>query len=304
MTHSLDAFQDHLAETLSQNTAVTYAKALEQALRDYPDDLLGILRRHGIRHSTRQTYRAALRQWAEWTGDDHLLARVVSSQVRRELKAAVREQHGRQARRYRVEPFSEAEEEAIRRTLREWREHFDRAPDGALAWRWPAISMMFALGLRAGADLALLTKADVDAALRDGVELVIASKGDKDRALPAVLVVDELKALRRLRGGRWKVLAEVISPGAKSPVDAAYERLRRMVKQLAAEAGLDPEGVHPHRFRHSAAHRLYEATGDLVKVKRFLGHENIDTTLRYLKAKQTQEIGNDLLAAMRRNREE
>jgi integrase len=302
MTRDLDGFQEHLAKTLSASTAITYASALERALRDHAGDLLGILRRKRTGASTRQTYRAALRHWAEWTGDDALLARLASSELRREMKAATRARHLDAPRRYRVEPFSTDEEDAILRVLADWKERFEEDPDGAFAWRWPAVSMMFALGLRAGADLARLTRADVDAALRDGVELTIASKGDKDRSLPVVLVVDELRALQRLRKGRWKVLAEVISPGARSPVDAAYEQLRRTVKALATEAGLDPRRTHPHRFRHSAAHRLYEATGDLLKVQRFLGHESLTTTMRYLRAKRTAEIGDDLLRARRRDR--
>lgn len=301
MSCSLDDFQAHLAQTLSQSTAVTYAKVIEQALRDHKHDLLGILRRTRISNASRQTYKAALRQWGRFCGDDDLLERLDSQKLRREIKIASRARHRVAGGRHRVEPFSESEERAVRAVLQGWREDFEADPDADLAWRWPAISMMFALGLRAGADLALLTRADVDAALRDGVELTIATKGDKDRSLPVVLVLDELRALQRLHKGRWKVLADVVSPRAKT-ASASYERLRRAVKQLAETAGIDPEKMHPHRFRHSAAHRLYEATGDLLKVKRFLGHEHLETTMRYLRANRTAEIGEDMLRAMRRAR--
>jgi site-specific recombinase XerC len=300
-TTHLDEFQAYLAETLSASTAMTYAAVIERALRDHPNDLVDLLRRSDISASTRQAYKAALRHWAQWRNDDALLARLDSPELRRELKTKVRERHTRSEVRYHVEPFSARDEAKILAVLQSWREDNEEWPERPLSWRWPAISMMFNLGLRAGADLALLTRADVEAALEDGVELTIATKGDKDRALPVVLVLDELKFLRGLKRGRWKVLADLISPGGKA-VDktrAAYERLRRMVKILAIEAGLDPVKVHPHRFRHSAAHRLYEATGDLLKVQRFLGHENIDTTMLYLKAKRTAEIGEDLLRARR-----
>jgi integrase len=300
----LDEFQAYLAETLSASTAMTYAAVIEHALRDHEHDLINVLRRPGLSKSSRQTYRAALRQWAEWVHDEDLLATLNSAELRREFKTAVREQHKRGSKRYRVEPFTAAEEEALLGVLHRWREDCEENPNDPLAWRWPAISMMFSLGLRAGADLARMTRADVDRALVDGVELNIATKGDKDRSLPVVLVTDELRMLQRLKKGKWKTLADVISPGGSGSVKAAYERLRRMVKELAERAGLDPSKVHPHRFRHSAAHRLYEATGDLLKVQRFLGHESLDTTMSYLKAKRTQEIGDDLLAAMHRNRED
>jgi len=296
---SLDDFQAHLAETLSSSTAMTYTAIIEHALRDHKDDLLDMLRRPDLSTSSRQTYRAAIRQWAEWRKDKKLLERLNSPELRRELKSAVREQHTRSKKRYRVEPFSPAEEVAIQMVLDRWREECEADPNATLAWRWPAISMIFALGLRAGADLARLTRADVEAALENGVELSIATKGDRERSLPVVLVVDELRALKRLNKGKWKVLSEVISPGAMVGLGAAYERIRRMVKVLAEEAGLDPAKVHPHRFRHSAAHRLYQATGDLLKVQRFLGHESLETTMSYLKAKRTAEIGEDLLRARR-----
>jgi integrase len=296
----LDDFQSHLAETLSQSTARSYAAVLERALRDHEGDLVDLLRRQDISTSSRQAYKAALRHWAQWRNDDALLDRLDSPELRRELKTAVRDRHTRTEKRYHVEPFSAHEEQEILAVLQSWREDSEEWPERPLSWRWPAISMLFNLGLRAGADLARLTRADVEAALEDGVELTIATKGDKDRALPVVLVVDELKFLRGLKRGRWKVLADLISPGKGADgTRAAYERMRRMVKILAIEAGLDPAKVHPHRFRHSAAHRLYEVTGDLLKVQRFLGHENIDTTMLYLKAKRTAEIGEDLLRARR-----
>ena len=57
-------------------------------------------------------------------------------------------------------------------------------------------------------------------------------------------------------------------------------RLRHIVKEAANAVGLP--WVHPHSFRHYCATSLYNATKDLLKVSKYLGHENIETTSRYL----------------------
>lgn len=40
--------------------------------------------------------------------------------------------------------------------------------------------------------------------------------------------------------------------------------------------------VHFHDLRHTFATRLWEATQDLVKIMKVLGHSNIETTMRYI----------------------
>ena len=57
-------------------------------------------------------------------------------------------------------------------------------------------------------------------------------------------------------------------------------------KRIAVRAGVDFEAgkVTSHTFRHSAATRLLRAGMDIVKVQRFLGHKNIESTLVYLHA--------------------
>jgi integrase len=162
--------------------------------------------------------------------------------------------------------------------------------------------MLFSLGLRAGVDLAWLARKDVDAALRNGVELVIVTKGSKERAVPAVLVLEELRFLASLEQP-WEILADLIVTDTDSErkVANAYERLRLCVKKLADEVGIPTKEMHTHRFRHNAAQRLYAATKDIKKVQEFLGHNDPKTTMRYLNKNRTEEIGQDLLAAMQRD---
>ena len=57
-------------------------------------------------------------------------------------------------------------------------------------------------------------------------------------------------------------------------------RLREMGKKLGVEK------VHPHKFRRTMATRAIEKGMPIEKVQKILGHEQIDTTLRYAMVNQ------------------
>ncbi len=293
-------FRAHLRKSVGESSATTYLRVVELALSKFPDDPMKLMLQRHLSNATRHTYQAALRHWADFAEDKALGERLRSKELRRTMKDNRRAEHAKRDRHV-VRPFSPEEERRIYTTLQRWREDADRP-----VWQWPAMSMMFMLGLRAGVDLAYLARRDVEAALRSGIELVIVTKGAKERAVPAILVLDELRTLYELEG--WEILADLIvsgrAPDSPRKVANAYEHLRLCVKKLADEVGIPPEEMHPHRFRHSAANRLYEATKDVKKVQEFLGHESLNTTLGYLKKNRTAEIGHDLLTAMKRGLEE
>ena len=55
-----------------------------------------------------------------------------------------------------------------------------------------------------------------------------------------------------------------------------------VVKEVLKRSRLKKE-VHPHTFRHSFAVHYLDNGGSLLRLKELLGHENIETTLHYLK---------------------
>lgn len=57
-------------------------------------------------------------------------------------------------------------------------------------------------------------------------------------------------------------------------------RLREMGKKLGVEK------VHPHKFRRTMATRAIEKGMPIEQVQKILGHEQIDTTLRYAMVNQ------------------
>jgi site-specific recombinase XerD len=290
-----EAFREYLEGLLSASSASTYLRAVNYALEHYPDDPIQLLHQKNLSHSSRHTYMSALRQWADFIEDKDFAEKLHSKELRRSFKDALRQQHSKKVT-HGVQPFSKDEEKSIFDVLANWREDYD-LPE----WQWPAISIMFALGLRAGVDLAWLTKTDVEDALRTH-QLTIVTKGSKERTVPAVTVLEELEALSKI-SRPWVILADLIATGGTQQVRVrnAYEKIRRCVKKLAEDAGIPQGEMHTHRLRHNTAERMYVASGgDIKMVQELLGHNSPNTTWGYLKRTRTDEIGELLLKAMKK----
>jgi integrase/recombinase XerD len=58
-------------------------------------------------------------------------------------------------------------------------------------------------------------------------------------------------------------------------------RFGQLLKELAAEAGLQPARVSPHVLRHSFASHLLAHGADLRSLQQMLGHADISTTQIY-----------------------
>jgi integrase/recombinase XerC len=72
---------------------------------------------------------------------------------------------------------------------------------------------------------------------------------------------------------------ELWDPHAK-PLSA--REVNRLVKKYARRAGLDPNDVHVHTLRHSAAMLMDEAGADVEEIRKFLNHESLNTTQTYM----------------------
>ena len=59
--------------------------------------------------------------------------------------------------------------------------------------------------------------------------------------------------------------------------------IEKMLKRAARKARLDPRRVRPHAGRVFFVTEAYEATGDLERVSRGVGHEDLSTTRGYLR---------------------
>lgn len=140
------------------------------------------------------------------------------------------------------------------------------------------LELLYASGARI-AELARLELADVnfsDASIR------LFGKGSKERIVPLYPVA--LEAVDRyMREGRPALLEDargntlfISTRGNAMSADS----LRRVFKQRAAQAGLDPS-LHPHDIRHAFATDLVEGGADLRSVQEMLGHASLSTTQVY-----------------------
>jgi len=188
-----------------------------------------------------------------------------------------------------TQPFTNDEIASILEVLDEWAYNSE-----VQTWVWPSLRLLIKLGLRAGVDLACIERKAVKKAIDNEEVLIISTKGEELRNLPISTVLEELEILYAHKD--WEILADLIAPHSqpKTRTDAAYDAISRYLKAAAQKAGIDPSTVHPHRFRHTAAHQLFEKTHDLMLVRDFLGHKSVSTTEKYLKSNRTSRL-NDVL---------
>ncbi len=132
----------------------------------------------------------------------------------------------------------------------------------------------YACGLRIG-EVVRLRVADIDSGR--GVLHVRQSKGRKDRQVPlSPRLLAELRDYwRRLRPRDW------LFPGRYGRGQCSVTALQRRVTRAVRALGW-AKRVSLHTLRHSYATHLLEAGVDVVTLQHLLGHNDLETTGRYL----------------------
>lgn len=118
------------------------------------------------------------------------------------------------------------------------------------------------------------------------MECTVFGKGNKQR----VVYVDEVTVmlLRRYLLSRTDTSdALFIGKGSDRLTPSG---IRRMLNKLAAHAGVDH--VHPHRFRRTLATSLVDHGMPIQEVAVILGHEKLETTMKYIFVNKTN-VRND-----------
>jgi integrase/recombinase XerD len=145
------------------------------------------------------------------------------------------------------------------------------------------IEMLYATGMRVS-ELVTLHRSVLAG---DGRVLNIKGKGGRERLVPLNRAAREA-VLRYLSvdledGPLTKVKAKTkwLFPSRGTEGHLTRQRLAQELKELAAEAGIDPQRVSPHVLRHAFASHLLDRGADLRSVQQLLGHADISTTQIY-----------------------
>ncbi len=141
------------------------------------------------------------------------------------------------------------------------------------------LELLYATGLR----VSELVGLPLSAVARDQEFLFVRGKGGKERLVPlnrrAREALDAWKTIRPkfLGGGEVKWLF----PSGGKAGHLTRQRFGQMLKELAIQAGFDPDRVSPHVLRHAFASHLLAHGADLRAVQQMLGHSDISSTQIY-----------------------
>jgi type 1 fimbriae regulatory protein FimE len=97
----------------------------------------------------------------------------------------------------------------------------------------------------------------------------------------------EIRALRRLKR-EYPETPYVFITERKGPLTTAT--VRKLVARAGEAAGL-PFPVHPHMLRHSTGYKLANDGHDTRAIQHYLGHKNIQHTVRYTELSATRFRG-------------
>ena len=236
------------------------AGASKEDIRRY----LSSLASHGMAASTSARYLSTLRQFyrflfSEGLRADNPCTTIESPRQRRPLPKIL----------------SEADVERLLETVR------DRAkanPDIRNLRLVALIELLYATGLR----VSELVSLPASAAANDPRYLVVRGKGGRERLVPlgssARQALETYGKARNAAGGpsgKW------LFPSRGDAGHLTRIRLSQLLKELAAEAGINPNKVSPHVLRHAFASHLLAHGADLRAVQQMLGHADISTTEIY-----------------------
>lgn len=145
------------------------------------------------------------------------------------------------------------------------------------------IEMLYATGMRVS-ELVSLPR---DVLAGDTRVLTIKGKGGRERLVPlnskARAALEHYLQLGRESNGAVvaTVATKWLFPSKSTQGHLTRQRFGQDLKDLAAEAGLDPDRISPHVLRHAFASHLLDRGADLRSVQQLLGHADISTTEIY-----------------------
>ncbi len=142
--------------------------------------------------------------------------------------------------------------------------------------------LMYSSGLRIS-EVININMSDID--LSERILTVRESKGGKDRYVPfsevaAMFLKKYIEGARKYFSRRLKQEAKkYLFLTAKGRMKS--DPIRKVIKDALEKIGIKRKNLTPHSIRHSTATHLLEAGADVRYVQELLGHEDIQTTVKY-----------------------
>jgi integrase/recombinase XerD len=142
------------------------------------------------------------------------------------------------------------------------------------------VELLYGSGLRA-TELVALPRTSI---VRDRPYIILIGKGGKERLVP-------ISDRARQAVGTWHAFvpkdskylfpSRAARAAGKGDVHISRIRLFQIIRELAAESGIDPAKVSPHVLRHAFATHLLAGGANLRALQAMLGHADIATTQIY-----------------------
>ena len=254
-------------EGCSEKTLTYYKATIEASINEIgkqirhitTEDLRSYLTEYQRkRHSSRVTIdniRRILSSFFSWLEDEDYI-----------LKSPVRRIH-------RVKTSTVIKETYTDEALETMRDNCTELRDLAM------IDLLASTGMRVG-EMVLLNQDDIDFNER---ECIVFGKGDKERLVyfDARTKIHLQNYLARRTDTEQALFVSLKAPYKRLQIGGVESRLREMGKRL------DIPKVHPHKFRRTLATVAIDKGMPIEQLQQLLGHQRIDTTLKYAMVKQS-----------------
>jgi site-specific recombinase XerD len=143
-------------------------------------------------------------------------------------------------------------------------------------WSKAMVVLLLSTGIRRSEAVGI-TLDDLDLENR---QLLIHGKGDKERMVP--LTEQVVGTIQAYLPHRVKTTSRHLFVSAYAGRPLAGRVVNRMLNNVIRKAGLEGQGITPHKLRHTFATHLIRNGVDVRTVQELLGHADLQTTARYL----------------------